>query len=223
MSDLEHVIQSFKLSKAGGDIPPEYDPKLWLKIYDTEENNAPATITNITRCPDNNIAIEFKYDDGCTRRWTEDNTACYPITDEIDEELPLNDGNLHYDLEPYLFGRLFITEYRLSQFRDKIWPTRLIRKPDPFIHLDYVETVDTSHANYKIMCDDIKDGIITLSREDIRAFSNDALGFLENMLGLIWAMRDNTPEFEVMFDAMDEDYESYRERMDYIKGGPDHV
>lgn len=213
MSDLEHVIKSFKLSKAGGDIPAEYDPELWLKVYDTEEDNVPATITNITRCPDNNIAIEFKYDDGYTRRWTKDNTACYPITDEIDEELPLNDGKLHYDLEPYSFGKLFITEYRLSQFRDKIWPTRLIRKPDPFIHLEYVETVDISHANYKIMCYEIKDGIITLSREDIREFSNDSLGFLENMLGLIGAMKDNTTRFELMFDAMD-DYEDFRERMD---------
>ncbi len=216
MSDLEHVIQSFKLSqfsKAGGDIPTEYDPELWLKVYDTEENNAPATITNITRCPDNNIAIEFKYDDGYTRKWTEDNTACYPITDKVDVELPLNDGKLHYDLEPCPFGRLFITEYRLSQFRDKIWPTRLIRNPDPFIHLEYVETVDTSHANYKIMCYDIKDGIITLSREDIREFSNDPLGFLENMLGLIWAMKDNTSGFDNMFDRMD-DYEEFREELD---------
>ena len=212
MSDLEHVIKSFKLSKAGGDIPAEYDPELWLKVYDTEEDNVPATITNITRCPDNNIAIEFKYD-GYTRTRSKDETACYPITDEVDIELPLNDGNLQYDLLPYPFGKLFITEYRLSQFRDKIWPTRLIRKPDPFIHLEYVETVDTSHANYKIMCYEIKDGIITLSREDIREFSNDALGFLENMLYLIGAMKDNTDGFEVMFDAMD-DYEDFRERMD---------
>ena len=209
MSDLEHVIQSFKLSKAGGDIPAEYDPKLWLKVYDMEEDNTPATITNITRCPDNNIAIEIKYD-GYTR--TKDETTCYPITDEIDVELSLNDGKLHYDLMPYQFDRLFITEYRLSQFRDKIWPTRLIRKPDPFIHLEYVETVDISHANYKIMCEDIKDGIITLSREDIRAFSNDAVGFLENMLYLIWAMKDNTSGFELMFDGI-YDYESFRERM----------
>lgn len=210
MSDLEHVIQSFKLSKAGGDIPAEYDPKLWLKVYDTEENNAPATITNITRCPDNNIAIEFKYDDNT---WAKCDTDCYFMADEIDEELPLNDGNLQHTLEQVSFRQTFVTEYRLSQFRDKIWPTRLIRKPDPFIHLEYVETVDISHANYKIMCYDIKDGIITLSREDIRAFSNDALGFLENMLYLIGAMKDNTPEFEVMFDAMD-DYEDFRERMD---------
>ena len=213
MSDLEHVIQSFKLSKAGGDIPAEYDPELWLKVYDMEENNAPATITNITRCPDNNIAIEFKYDDGYTRRWTEDNTACYPITDKIDEELPLNDGKLHYDLEPNPFGKLFITEYRLRQFRDKIWPTRLMQKHVETIHLVYDETIDTTHAKYKIICAAMKDGIITLSREDIREYYNDPVEFLENMLYLIWAMRDNTDEFEVMFDDMDY-YEEYREELD---------
>ena len=213
MSDLEHVIQSFKLSKAGGETPVEYDPEKWLKVYDMEENNAQATITNITRCPGNNIAIELKYDDGYTRRWTEDNTACYPITDEIYEELPLNDGKIHYDLEPNPFGKLFITEYRLSQFRDKIWPTRLMQKHVETIHLVYDETIDTTHANYKIICAAMKDGIITLSREDIREYYNDPVEFLENMLYLIWAMRDNTDGFEVMFDDMDY-YEEYREELD---------
>ena len=213
MSDLEHVIQSFKLSKAGGDIPAEYDPDKWLKVYDMEEWNAAATITNITRCPDNNIAIEFKYDDGYTRKWTEDNTACYPITDKVDVELPLNDGNLHYDLEPNPFGKLFIAEYRLSQFRDKIWPTRLMQKHVETIHLVYDETIDTTHANYKIICAAMKDGIITLSREDIKEFFNNPTEFLENMLYLIWAMRDNTDGFEVMFDDMDY-YEEYREELD---------
>ena len=51
MSDLEHVIQSFKLSqlsKAGGEIPAEYDPEKWLKVYDKEQDNRPALISNIS-------------------------------------------------------------------------------------------------------------------------------------------------------------------------------
>lgn len=210
MSDLEHVIQSFKLSKAGGDIPAEYDPDLWLKVYDMEEYNAPATITNITRCPDNNIAIEIKYD-GYTLTKVE--TDCYFMDDEVDEELPLNDGNLQHTLEQVSFNEIFITEHRMRQFMDKIWPTRLIQKHVETIHLEYAGMVDATHANYKIICDAMKDGIITLSREDIKGFFNNPIEFLENTLYLVWAMRDNTDGFEVMFDNMD-DYEDFRERMD---------
>ena len=210
MSDLEHVIQSFKLSKAGGDIPAEYDPKLWLKVYDMEEWNTAATITNITRCPDNNIAIEIKYD-GYTRSKVE--ADCYFMNDEVDEELPLNDGNLEHTLEQVSFNEIFITEYRLRRFLDKIWPTRLIQKHVETIHLVYVETIDAEHANYKIICDTMKDGIITLSREDIKEFFNNPIEFLENTLYLVWAMRDNAVGFEAMFNKMD-DYEDFRERMD---------
>ena len=210
MSDLEHVIKSFKLSKAGGDIPAEYDPELWLKVYDSEENNAPATITNITRCPDNHIAIEIKYDDNT---WAKCDTDCYFMADEVDEKLPLNDGNLQHTLEQVSFKRTFITEYRMRQFRDKIWPTRLMQKPVVVIHLEYAGMVDATHANYKIMCYDIKDGIITLSREDIREYFNDPVEFLDSMIELVWAMKDNTDGFEVMFDKMD-DYEDFREELD---------
>lgn len=189
MSDLEHVIQSFKLSKAGGEIPAEYDPELWLKVYDKEEgfgDYPPAIITNITKCPDGCIAIEVKYTDDTT----DSESSCYFIDEDIDADLPLNDGM--EDCGVGTFDYFFMTEHRMNQLRDKIWPK--IIKPDDVdnIQLEYIETLDLTHANYKFICwRENATCIITLSREDMKELFNDIGKFLLEILDVICITKFN--------------------------------
>ena len=182
MSDLEHVIQSFKLSKAGGDIPAEYDPKLWLKVYDKEQEYRPALITNISKTPDDYIAIEFKYTDK-----DDDTVWCYLLCDELEVDLPTNDGNLNYiyngDSSEW-FDYWFMTENRVSKYRNKVWPKYF----DGFdLDLKYIETIDPTHANYKL-CWDEKEYIVTLSREDINELLNDAEFYINELQDAIIIM-----------------------------------
>lgn len=184
MSDLEHVIQSFKLSqlsKAGGEIPAEYDPELWLKVYDKEQEKRPALITNISKTPDGYIAIEFKYTDK-----DDDTTWCYLLCDELDVDLPTNDGNLNYIYESSgWFDYWFMTENRVSKYRNKVWPKYF----DGFdgLYLEYIETIDPTHANYKF-CWYEKEYIVTLSREDINELLNDAEKYVNELQDVIIIM-----------------------------------
>lgn len=184
MSDLEHVIKSFKLSqlsKAGGEIPTEYDPEKWLKVYDKEQDNRPALITNISKEPDGYIAIEFKYTDK-----DDDTTWCYRICDKVSVDLPTNDGNLNYIYESsYWFNYYFMTENRVSKYRNKVWPKYF----DGFdgLYLEYIETIDPTHANYKF-CWYEKEYIVTLSREDINELLNDAERYVNELQDAIIIM-----------------------------------
>ena len=178
MSDLEHVIQSFKLSqlsKAGGEIPAEYDPEKWLKVYDKEQEYRPALITNISKTPNDYIAIEFKYTDK-----DDDTIWCYLLCDELDVDLPTNDGNLNYvynsDSSEW-FDYWFMTENRVSKYRDKIWPG-IFKAELLDIRLEYIETIDPTHANYRFIWESEKEYIVTLSREDINELLKDPDQFL---------------------------------------------
>ena len=168
MTDLEHVIQSFKLSMQTYDIPAEYDPEKWLKVYDKEQEYRPALITNISKEPNGYIAIEFKYTDK-----DDDTTWCYRICDELDVDLPTNDGNLNYIYESSnWFNYHFMTENRVSKYRDKIWHS-IFKAELLDIRLEYIETIDPSHSNYRFIWESEKEYIVTLSREDINELLND--------------------------------------------------
>lgn len=186
MSDLEHVIQSFKLSKAGGDIPAEYDPELWLKVYDKEQECRPALITNISKTPDDYIAIEFKYTDK-----DDDTISCYLLCDKLDIDLPTNDGKLNYVYDgdsSEWFDYWFMTENRMNKYRDKIWPS-IFKAELLDICLEYIETIDPSHANYKFIWESEKEYIVTLSREDINELVNDPDQFLIELEDVIFIMK----------------------------------
>ena len=186
MSDLEHVIQSFKetqLSKAGGEIPAEYDPKLWLKVYDKEQEYRPALITNISKTPNDYIAIEFKYTDK-----DDDTIWCYLLCDEIDVDLPTNDGNLNYIYDANSsewFDYWFMTENRVNKYRNKVWPKYFDGSDG--LYLEYIETIDPTHANYKF-CWYEKEYIVTLSREDINELLNDAEFYINELQDVIIIM-----------------------------------
>jgi hypothetical protein len=202
MSDLEHVIQSFKLSqlsKAGGEIPAEYDPELWLKVYDKEQEYRPALITNISKTPDGYIAIEFKYTDK-----DDDTTWCYLLCDELDVDLPTNDGNLNYVYDgdsSEWFDYWFMTENRVSKYRDKIWP-RIFKAELLDICLEYIETIDPSHSNYRFIWESEKEYIVTLSREDINELLNDPDQFLMELEDAIFIMKIDDLDDE---DDLDDD------------------
>ena len=187
MSDLEHVIHSFKLSKEGGDIWDifaEYDPALWLKVYDKEQEYRPALITNISKTPDDYIAIEFKYTDK-----DDDTVWCYRICDEVSVNLPTNDGNLNYIYESSnWFNYYFMTENRVSKYRDKVWP-RIFKAELLDICLEYIETIDPSHSNYRFIWESEKEYIVTLSREDINELVNDPDQFLMELEDTIFIMK----------------------------------
>lgn len=184
MSDLEHVIKSFKLSqlsKAGGEIPAEYDPEKWLKVYDKEQEYRPALITNISKTPDGYIAIEFKYTDK-----DDDTTWCYRLCDKLSVDLPTNDGNLNYIYESSgWFNYYFMTENRVNKYRNKVWPKYF----DGFdgLYLEYIETIDPTHANYKF-CWYENEYIVTLSREDINELLNDAEKYINELQDVIIIM-----------------------------------
>ena len=182
MSDLEHVIQSFKLSMQTFDIPAEYDPEKWLKVYDKEQEYRPALITNISKAPTCYIAIEFKYTDK-----DDDTTWCYLLCDEIEVDLPTNDGNLNYIYDgdsSGWFDYWFMTENRVSKYRDKVWPKYF----DGFdLYLKYIETIDPTHANYKL-CWYEKEYVVTLSREDINELLNDAEFYINELQDAIIIM-----------------------------------
>ena len=181
ISEFEKVVGNFKLFTSSYDIPipVTYDPKKFLFVYDKEEDYAPARITNITKDPDG-IAIEIKYDKDHT-------TRCYLLSDDTDIELPKNDKphNYHYE-ESSSFDYLFITENRISKFKEKVWPNRF----DVFdgIYLEYVETIDANHSNYKFIWHDGSEFIVTLSREDINELLEDAEDFMNTLQDAIIIM-----------------------------------
>lgn len=184
MSDLEKVIKCFKLVQEGATIPTEYDPEKWLKVYDIEQEYRPALITNITKTPDDYIAIEFKYTDN-----DDDAKWCYLLCDKLDVDLPMNDGNLNYvytgNNKSSWFHYWFITENRVRKYRDKVWPKYF----DGFdgLYLEYIETIDPTHANYKF-CWYEKEYIVVLSREDINELLEDAESFVNELQDAIIIM-----------------------------------
>lgn len=183
MSDLEKVIKCFKLVQEGAAIPTDYDPEKWLKVYDKEQEYRPAIITNITKTPDDYIAIEFKYTDN-----DDDTTWCYLLCDKLDVDLPINDGNLNYVYtgdNASWFHYWFITENRVRKYRDKVWPKYF----DGFdgLYLEYIETIDPTHANYKF-CWYEKEYIVVLSREDINELLEDAESFVDELQDAIIIM-----------------------------------
>lgn len=185
MSEFESVIRSFKMFTASNNylIPVPNNPEKFLNVYDKENNYAKARIINITNDPDG-IAIEIKY-------IKDDTTRCYLIFDETDMHLPENDQPHNYFYsQKSAFDYLFITENQISKFKEKVWPIRF----DGFdnVYLEYIETIDANHSNYKFIWHDgfnrENEFIVTLSREDINKLLNDANEFIDKLQDAIIIM-----------------------------------
>jgi hypothetical protein len=186
MSEFEKVVRNFKLFTNSYDlpIPVTYNPKKFLYVYDKEEDYAPARIINITNDPDG-IAIEIKY-------IKDDTTRCYLLSDKTDIALPENDQPHDYFYKGKdSFDCLFITENQVSKFKEKVWPLRFDdAEADPY--LEYIETIDPNHSNYKFIWHDGFDRenefIVTLSREDINELLDDAEEFMYKLQDTIIIM-----------------------------------
>lgn len=181
MNEFEKVVRFFKMFNAGGAVI--FTPDKFLKVYDKENNYAPAQIINITNDPDG-IAIEIKY--------IKDNTTrCYLISDETDVHLPENDQPHKYFYEEECsFDYLFITENQISRFKEKVWPNRF----DGFdsVYLEYIETIDANHAKYKLIWHDgfNRENVynVTLSRKDVNELLNDSVEFIDKLQDAIIIM-----------------------------------
>lgn len=177
MTDLENVVNCFLLSKEHCIVPVKYEPQKWLKVYDKEEDYRPATIINITRDPNEEVAIEIKYTDN-------DETRCYLICDDVINDLPINDGNLdyHYSTSGW-FDYYFMTENRMNKYRNKVWP-KMFGTPDD-VYLEYNKTIDPTHADYELIWYDgfnrRHEYMVTLSREDINELINDKETFINEL------------------------------------------
>lgn len=185
MNEFEKVVRNFKLFTAGDGrpIPVTYNPEKFLNVYDKENYYAPARIIDITNDPDG-IAIEIKY-------IKDDRTRCYLISDETGIRLPKNDKPHNYRYEEACdFDYLFITENQISKFKGKVWPNRFDGFDD--IYLEYIETIDANHSNYKLIWHDgfnrENEFIVTLSREDINELLDDTEEFINKLQDAIIIM-----------------------------------
>ena len=188
MSEFEKVIGNFKLFTNSYDlpIPVTYNPKKFLYVYDKENNYEPARIINITNDPAG-IAIEIKY-------VKDDTTRCYLLSDKTDIALPENDQphDYFYKKGKDSFDCLFITENQISKFKEKVWPSRFDDDEFAGTYLEYIETIDANHSNYKFIWHDGFDRenefIVTLSREDINELLDDAEEFMYKLQDAISVM-----------------------------------
>lgn len=185
MSEFEKVVRNFRMFTTSNDrpIPVTYNPEKFLNVYDKENNYASARIINITNDPDG-IAIEIKY-------IKDDTTRCYLISDETEIHLPENDQPNNYFYEgKYAFDYLFITGNQISKFKEKVWPNRFDGFDD--ICLEYIETIDANHSNYKFIWHDgfnrENEFTVTLSREDINELLDDADEFIDKLQDAIIIM-----------------------------------
>lgn len=187
MSEFEKVIRNFKIPTQSTDhlMSVTYNHEKFINVYDRENDYAPARIINITNDPDG-IAIEIKY-------IKDDTTRCYLISDETDIDLPENDQPHNYFYKgKNSFDYLFITENQISKFKEKVWPNRFDDDEFTDTYLEYIETIDVNHSNYKFIWHDGFDRenefVVTLSREDINELLDDAEEFMYKLQDAIIIM-----------------------------------
>ena len=126
------------------------------------------------------------------------------LCDELDVDLPTNDGNLNYIYDSdssEWFDYWFMTENRVNKYRDKIWPS-IFKAELLDIRLEYIETIDPTHANYRFIWESEKEYIVTLSREDINELLNEPDQFLMELEDVIFIMKIDDLDDE---DDLDDD------------------
>lgn len=169
-----------------------YDPRVFLTVYDKENDYRKATISDIARDSDKRIVIKIRYDDDGTYRW-------YLISDQVDVEIPrIVRPEKHVDCfykESCTFNYLFMTEDQMMKYRDKVWPKMFGTLDD--ICLEYNKTIDPTHADYELIWLDgfnrRNEYMVTLSREDINELINDAETFINQLTDSICILGLWTP------------------------------
>ena len=166
-----------------------FDPRKFLTVYDKENDYRKATITDIARDSDEEIVIQIRYDDDDTTRW-------YLISDEVDVEIPRTVTHVDCFYEGSSpFEYLFMTEYQLSKYQNKVWPKMFGISDD--ICLEYNRTIDPTHADYDLIWWDgfnrRNEYMVTLSREDINELINDAETFINQLTDSICILGLWTP------------------------------
>lgn len=185
MTELEKVISCFKKSKAHEIMPACYNPSALLRVYDTENDYKPGIIIDIFKDPEDPdcIGIKIKYDD--------DTTSCYKFQASFDIDLPINTNPEYTFNSTCDFDYTLMTENKFSKYRDKVWPN-LFETADE-IYLEYVETIDPSHANYKLYWFDQSkrhfEYLVTLSRDDINELLENAENFIYDLQEVIHIMK----------------------------------
>lgn len=154
-----------------------YDPRIFLTVYDIENDYRKATITDIARDSDEEIVIQIRYDDDDTTRW-------YLISDEVDVEIPHTVTHVDCFYEGCSeFNYLFMTEGQMMKYRDKVWPKMFGISDD--ICLEHNRTIDPTHADYNLIWWDgfnrRNEYMVTLSREDINELINDNEAFINGL------------------------------------------
>lgn len=169
-----------------------YDPRVFLTVYDKENDYRKATISDIARDSGKRIVIKIRYDDDGTYRW-------YLISDQVDVEIPrIVRSWKHVDCfykESCTFNYLFMTEDQMMKYRDKVWPKMFGTLDD--ICLEYNKTIDPTHADYELIWLDgfnrRNEYMVTLSREDINELINDAETFINQLTDSICILGLWTP------------------------------
>lgn len=185
MTELEKVISCFKKSKAHEIMPACYNPSALLRVYDTENDYKHGTIIDIFKDPEAHdwIGIKIKYDD--------DTTQCYKFWISFDIDLPINTNPEYTFNNACVFDYTLMTENKFSKYRDKIWPNMFEAADE--IYLEYVETIDSSHANYKLSWVDqsncLLEYFVTLSRDDINKLLENAADFIYDLQDAIHIMK----------------------------------
>lgn len=174
MNEFEKVILCFKKSRAHEIMPACYNPSAFLNVYDKENDYKPAVITNIFKDSNGDIGIEIRYTD-------DDTIRCYKLYEDTDTDLPICDTHPEYRYDgSESFHYLFITEDTVSKYKNKVWP-ELFDGGDG-LYLEYIETIDPSHANYKFFWPDgfgrESEYLVTLSRDDINELLNNPVSFI---------------------------------------------
>jgi len=169
-----------------------FDPRIFLTVYDIQNDYRKATISDIAKDSDERIVIQIRYDDDDTTRW-------YLISDQVDVMIPrsVRPGK-HVDCfynESRTFNSLLITEGQMMKYRDKIWP-KMFDTPDD-IYLEFNKTIDPTHADYDLIWWDgfnrRNEYMVTLSREDINELINDAETFINHLTDSICILGLWTP------------------------------
>lgn len=186
MTELEKIISCFKKSKAHEIMPACYNPSALLKVYDTENDYKPGIIIDIFKDSEDPdcIGIKIKYDD-------DDTTSCYKFQVSFDIDLPINTNPEYTFNNACVFDYTLMTENKFSKYRDKVWPS-LFETADK-IYLEYVETIDPSHANYKLSWFDQSkrqfEYLVTLSRDDINELLENVENFIYDLQEAIYIMK----------------------------------
>lgn len=197
MTTFEKVLVCFKGMQEGGLIPQGLDPNEYLKVYDKEEDLKPAWITNIFKDTNGDIGIEIHYIDDDTDRF-------YKLWEKTEATIPESNRcpEYRYD-DPCQFDYSFITEERISKLMKKVWPDRFDDDDGDDLYLEYVETIDPNHANYKFFWLDgssrENEYIVTLSKDDINELLTDSQRFMYDLQDAIkimglWPPKDEDEE-----------------------------